>query len=121
MNCSAETSRISPSPGHHHLHLYKDSSRSEKTTICQVTNSNSKSVIINQRITNLVILQGREGKGSIYVWASGNGGGNKDNCNCDGYCSSIYTIRFVTHLNDTLFCHIDILHNSYRLKSLTVL
>jgi len=35
---------------------------------------------------------GRNGKGSIYVWASGNGGVNRDNCNCDGYCSSIYTI-----------------------------
>ncbi|XP_062306410.1 proprotein convertase subtilisin/kexin type 4-like [Osmerus eperlanus] len=38
------------------------------------------------------ISQGRGGLGSIYVWASGNGGTNFDNCNCDGYTNSIYTI-----------------------------
>ena len=31
-------------------------------------------------------------KGSIFVWASGNGGRFSDNCNCDGYTNSIYTI-----------------------------
>ena len=35
---------------------------------------------------------GRNGKGSIFVWASGTGGKSMDNCNCDGYSSSIYTI-----------------------------
>ncbi|XP_065672531.1 proprotein convertase subtilisin/kexin type 6 isoform X3 [Hydra vulgaris] len=35
---------------------------------------------------------GRQGKGSIVVWASGNGGKYHDNCNCDGYTNSIYTI-----------------------------
>ncbi|XP_054009670.1 neuroendocrine convertase 1-like [Hylaeus anthracinus] len=35
---------------------------------------------------------GREGRGSIYVWASGNGGSKGDNCGCDGYVGSIYTI-----------------------------
>ncbi|OTF83902.1 proprotein convertase subtilisin/kexin-like protein [Euroglyphus maynei] len=38
------------------------------------------------------ITHGRKGKGNIYVWASGNGGSRGDNCNCDGYVSSIYTI-----------------------------
>ncbi|XP_054160266.1 neuroendocrine convertase 1-like [Oppia nitens] len=38
------------------------------------------------------ITYGRQGKGAIYVWASGNGGMKGDNCNCDGYVSSIYTI-----------------------------
>ena len=38
------------------------------------------------------IMRGRNGKGSIFVWASGNGGRYKDNCNCDGYATSIYTI-----------------------------
>lgn len=38
------------------------------------------------------ITEGRDGKGSIYVWASGNGGSRSDNCNCDGYAASIYTI-----------------------------
>ena len=36
--------------------------------------------------------QGRDGKGAIYVWASGNGGGSGDNCDCDGYSGSIYTV-----------------------------
>ncbi|XP_055860099.1 furin-like isoform X2 [Biomphalaria glabrata] len=38
------------------------------------------------------ITRGRKGLGSIYVWASGNGGRDSDNCNCDGYTNSIYTI-----------------------------
>ncbi|CAF0819284.1 unnamed protein product [Didymodactylos carnosus] len=38
------------------------------------------------------ITEGRNGKGVIYVWASGNGGRRQDNCNCDGYTGSIYTI-----------------------------
>ncbi|NWS61945.1 PCSK4 convertase, partial [Chunga burmeisteri] len=36
--------------------------------------------------------QGRGGLGSIFIWASGNGGINYDNCNCDGYANSIYTL-----------------------------
>lgn len=39
-----------------------------------------------------VLLQGRSGLGSIFVWASGNGGREKDSCNCDGYTNSIYTL-----------------------------
>ncbi|CAF3855729.1 unnamed protein product [Adineta steineri] len=38
------------------------------------------------------ILKGRDGKGSIFVWASGNGGRSGDSCSCDGYITSIYTI-----------------------------
>ncbi|XP_067934340.1 furin-like protease kpc-1 [Watersipora subatra] len=38
------------------------------------------------------VLWGRNGKGSIFVWASGNGGSHHDNCNCDGYTNSIYTL-----------------------------
>lgn len=38
------------------------------------------------------ITEGRNGKGVIYVWASGNGGRHLDNCDCDGYTGSIYTI-----------------------------
>ena len=37
-------------------------------------------------------LRGRHGKGSIFVWASGNGGSANDDCNLDGYVASIYTI-----------------------------
>lgn len=35
---------------------------------------------------------GRGGKGSIYVWAGGNGRQHADNCNYDGYASSRFTI-----------------------------
>ncbi|XP_076465280.1 neuroendocrine convertase 1-like [Babylonia areolata] len=35
---------------------------------------------------------GRGGKGVVYVLASGNGGRHMDNCNCDGYAASIFTI-----------------------------
>lgn len=35
---------------------------------------------------------GRDNKGSIFVWASGNGGSAQDSCNCDGYANSIYTL-----------------------------
>uniref|UniRef100_A0A8C5LYT5 furin n=1 Tax=Leptobrachium leishanense TaxID=445787 RepID=A0A8C5LYT5_9ANUR len=38
------------------------------------------------------VNQGRGGLGSIYVWASGNGGREHDSCNCDGYTNSIYTL-----------------------------
>jgi len=38
------------------------------------------------------IESGRNGKGSIFVWASGNGGKYHDNCNCDGYTNSIWTL-----------------------------
>lgn len=35
---------------------------------------------------------GRNGYGSIYVLASGNGGHEGDNCNYDGYANSLYTV-----------------------------
>ena len=41
---------------------------------------------------SLFLLKGRRGKGSIFIWASGNGGRDKDSCNCDGYTNSIYTL-----------------------------
>ncbi|KAI8146504.1 peptidase S8/S53 domain-containing protein [Fennellomyces sp. T-0311] len=38
------------------------------------------------------IQNGRNGSGTIFVFASGNGGANDDNCNFDGYTNSMYTI-----------------------------
>lgn len=38
------------------------------------------------------MTNGRAGKGSIFIWASGNGGRHTDSCNCDGYANSIFTI-----------------------------
>ncbi|XP_051882055.1 PC3-like endoprotease variant B isoform X2 [Pristis pectinata] len=36
--------------------------------------------------------KGRNGKGNIFVWASGNGGLAEDHCGADGYVNSIYTV-----------------------------
>lgn len=38
------------------------------------------------------VTKGRQGLGSIFVWAAGNGGRYGDSCNCDGYAVSPYTI-----------------------------
>jgi len=38
------------------------------------------------------INNGRDGKGSLFVFASGNGGRNGDQCNFDGYTNSIYSV-----------------------------
>ncbi|KAI8140961.1 peptidase S8/S53 domain-containing protein [Fennellomyces sp. T-0311] len=47
------------------------------------------------------IEKGRDGKGSIYVFATGNGAVSGDNCNFDGYTNSIYTITVgaIDHTN----------------------
>ena len=37
-------------------------------------------------------MQGRGGKGNIFVFASGNDGGFYDSCTYDGYVTSIHTI-----------------------------
>ncbi|KAH8099539.1 peptidase S8/S53 domain-containing protein [Cristinia sonorae] len=38
------------------------------------------------------IQKGRGGKGSVFVFASGNGGRNGDQCNFDGYTNSIFSV-----------------------------
>jgi len=38
------------------------------------------------------IQKGRQGLGSVYVFAAGNGAASEDNCNFDGYTNSIYSI-----------------------------
>lgn len=48
-------------------------------------------VLIRRAMLNAV-QNGRGGLGSIYVFASGNGAANDDNCNFDGYTNSIYSI-----------------------------
>jgi len=42
------------------------------------------------------IEHGRNGKGSVFVWAAGTGGKYFDNCNCDGYTTSIYTLSITS-------------------------
>ena len=48
-------------------------------------------ILIKKALVNAV-QNGRQGKGSIFVFASGNGASNGDNCNFDGYTNSIYSI-----------------------------
>ncbi|KUJ24390.1 uncharacterized protein LY89DRAFT_572892 [Mollisia scopiformis] len=48
-------------------------------------------ILIKRAMLNAV-QNGRGGLGSIYVFASGNGAMNEDNCNFDGYTNSIYSI-----------------------------
>ncbi|KAK3309509.1 peptidase S8/S53 domain-containing protein [Chaetomium strumarium] len=48
-------------------------------------------ILIRRAMVNGV-QNGRQGLGSIYVFASGNGAHNEDNCNFDGYTNSIYSI-----------------------------
>ncbi|XP_032514726.2 neuroendocrine convertase 1-like [Danaus plexippus] len=49
------------------------------------------------------VQMGRNGKGNIFVWANGNGGTHDDNCNCDGYSSSMYTISIASASQQGLF------------------
>lgn len=51
-------------------------------------------------------LQGRNGLGNIYVWASGDGG-EDDDCNCDGYAASMWTISINSAINDGQNAHYD--------------
>lgn len=48
-------------------------------------------ILIKRAMVNAV-QNGRQGKGTIYVFAAGNGAGSGDNCNFDGYTNSIYSI-----------------------------
>ncbi|CAH8504944.1 unnamed protein product [Dicrocoelium dendriticum] len=55
----------------------------------------------NQTMRALVdgVNNGRKGKGNLFVWASGDGGRN-DDCNCDGYAASMWTISINSVTND---------------------
>lgn len=56
--------------------------------------------------TDTCTLKGRHGKGNIYVWASGDGG-EADDCNCDGYAASMWTISINSAINDGQNAHYD--------------
>ncbi|KIO32522.1 hypothetical protein M407DRAFT_66529 [Tulasnella calospora MUT 4182] len=49
------------------------------------------SSLIQKAVLNGV-EHGRDGRGSIFVFASGNGAGSGDQCNFDGYTNSIYSV-----------------------------
>ncbi|KAF2013391.1 KEX1 protease precursor [Aaosphaeria arxii CBS 175.79] len=48
--------------------------------------------ILIEKAMVTAVQKGRGGKGSIYVFAAGNGAAADDNCNFDGYTNSIYSI-----------------------------
>eukprot|EP01091_Cochliopodium_minus_P012534 TRINITY_DN3817_c0_g2_i2.p1 TRINITY_DN3817_c0_g2~~TRINITY_DN3817_c0_g2_i2.p1 ORF type:complete len:692 (-),score=201.94 TRINITY_DN3817_c0_g2_i2:56-2131(-) len=48
------------------------------------------------------VQNGRNGKGSIYIWAAGNGAMKGDNCNYDGYANSPFTISIGAITSDGL-------------------
>jgi proprotein convertase subtilisin/kexin type 2 len=52
------------------------------------------------------VNEGRNGKGNIYVWASGDGG-EDDDCNCDGYAASMWTISINSAINTGENAHYD--------------
>ena len=53
-------------------------------------------MIVREECVKSRFVQGRGGKGSIFVWAAGNGGKSQDDCNCDGYTTSIYTLSIAS-------------------------
>ncbi|KAB7497229.1 Neuroendocrine convertase 2 [Armadillidium nasatum] len=52
------------------------------------------------------VNEGRNGLGNIYVWASGDGGAD-DDCNCDGYAASMWTVSINSAINDGSNAHYD--------------
>lgn len=52
------------------------------------------------------VNEGRRGLGNIYVWASGDGG-EEDDCNCDGYAASMWTISINSAINNGENAHYD--------------
>merc|ERR1712223_841582 len=52
------------------------------------------------------VNEGRNGLGNIYVWASGDGG-EDDDCNCDGYAASMWTISINSAINTGENAHYD--------------
>lgn len=52
------------------------------------------------------VNEGRHGLGNIYVWASGDGG-EDDDCNCDGYAASMWTVSINSAINNGENAHYD--------------
>lgn len=52
------------------------------------------------------VNEGRNGLGNIYVWASGDGG-EDDDCNCDGYAASMWTVSINSAINTGENAHYD--------------
>ncbi|CAF0854439.1 unnamed protein product [Didymodactylos carnosus] len=57
------------------------------------------SFFFSKQIFTYLTQNCRGAEGSLYVWASGDGGAN-DDCNCDGYAASMWTISINSAIND---------------------
>lgn len=70
-----------------HIHIYSSSwgPNDDGTTVDGPGKLASKAFVDG-------VMSGRNGLGSIFVWAAGNGGRYGDSCNCDGYAVSPLTI-----------------------------
>ena len=70
------------------------------------------------------VERGRKGKGAIYVFASGNGGSYGDDCNCDGYTNSIFTLTIgsidindgIPHYAESCASHFAVTYSSSRVS-----
>ena len=71
-----------------------------------VLSSNIQFWLIGTNMNFIITLQGRNGLGNIYVWASGDGG-EDDDCNCDGYAASMWTISINSAINTGENAHYD--------------
>jgi proprotein convertase subtilisin/kexin type 2 len=63
------------------------------------SHQNEINVCLKHKVDFIFDVKGRRGLGSLYVWASGDGGSN-DDCNCDGYAASMWTISINSAIND---------------------
>ncbi|KAM6967622.1 proprotein convertase subtilisin/kexin type 4-like [Aplochiton taeniatus] len=60
---------------------------------------------LTEKALRLGTHKGRAGKGSVFVWASGNGGTRGDHCGADGYVNSVHSVAIgaVTHTGKPAF------------------
>ena len=65
------------------------------------------SILASYNFLHICMLQGRRGKGSIWVWSAGSGGDLLDSCAADGYASSIYTIAIGAANSDGTAAYYD--------------
>ncbi|XP_037896470.1 neuroendocrine convertase 2 [Glossina fuscipes] len=91
------------SMGHkpHQIHIYSASwgPTDDGKTVDGPRNATMRAIVQG-------VNEGRNGLGNIYVWASGDGG-EEDDCNCDGYAASMWTISINSAINDGQNAHYD--------------
>ncbi|CAG9532964.1 unnamed protein product [Cercopithifilaria johnstoni] len=91
------------------IHIYSASwgPTDDGKTVDGPRNATMRAIVkgVNE-ISCIYALFGRNGLGSIFVWASGDGG-EEDDCNCDGYAASMWTISINSAINSGENAHYD--------------